>query len=103
MTRADESAIGVRTPAAELAAVEHRDSPAGLGQVVSAGRTNDSPADHDDVSAVGHVGRPVRNGSFGSRMSVASAVTNADPVIRGMMLPSATRTEPSNTLPTTLS
>src|SRR5205823_5584925 len=93
----------MRAPAAEFAAVEDGDAPAGFGKVMSAGRPNNAAADHDHVPAVGHVGRPVRNGSAGSRTRVASAVTNADPVIRGMTLPSATRTDPSKTLPTTLS
>src|SRR5262245_31572119 len=103
MTGADETAVGVRAPAAKFAAVEHDDSPADMGQVVSAGRSDHSTADNDDVSAIGHVGRPVPNGSAGSRIRVASAVTNADPVIRGMTFPFATRTDPSKTLPTTLS
>src|SRR5262245_14803283 len=103
MTRADVAAVGVRTPAAELAPVNHSHAPTTVGQVVGACSANDTAAHHHDVPTVSHVGRPVRNGSAGSRIRVDSAVTNADPVIRGMILPSVTRTDPSNTLPTTLS
>src|SRR5262249_46161348 len=100
---ADEAAVGVRAALAEAAAVQHRDRPPRAAQVVGA-RGADHPAAHHDNSArAAHVRMPVRNGSPGPRSSIASAVTNVEPVMRGITLPPSTRAVPSKMLPTMLS
>src|SRR5262249_2643839 len=101
MAGADEAAVGVRTPPAELALVDDCHRPAVAGQVVGAGGADDSAADDDDLTA--HVRIPIPNGSAGSSSSVASALTWAEPRTRGTTRPSISRIDPSKTLPTMLS
>ncbi len=70
----DEAAVGVRAARAVAPLVEERDPPAGLREVVGAGRADDAPADHDDGPGA-HPRIPIANGSSGSSSSVASALT----------------------------
>src|SRR5205085_374349 len=99
----DEAAVAVRAALAEGAAVEERDLPAGAGEVIGRGRADDAAADHDDPAGA-HERIPMRNGSAGSKKSVASAVMYAEPVIVGMTRsPSTLFTAPSKTVPRMLS
>src|SRR6185503_18913586 len=100
----DHPRVAVRAAAAVLRSlVEHRDL-----ETLRRGEEGRAEADHagpEDEDAAGHASRrPKRRGSRSSRSSVASAVTKARPVRRGITRPSAsTSYEASKTLPVMLS
>src|SRR5205823_5611428 len=106
MARADEPAVGVRAAAGELAAIDQGDRPAGSHQVIRAGRPDHSAA-NDEGGTAGrwdaHGRIPIAKGSAGSTISVDSALTYAEPRIRGRIRPATSRAEPSNRLPMMLS
>src|SRR5205807_8164743 len=80
VTGTDQAAVGVRAAHAELAAVNHFDCPAGSAEVMSARRSDHAATDNDYLAARrAHARMPFSNGSRGSRISVASAVTYASP------------------------
>src|SRR5262245_34947512 len=103
MAGTDEAAIGVRAAHAEAARVHDRHGPAGARKVVGAAGANDAAAHNDDGTRLAHARMPVRKGSLESSSRVASAVTKAEPVTRGMTWPSRIRMLPSKMLPTMLS
>src|SRR5262249_10128200 len=100
---ADEAAVGVRAAAADGPLVDDRDAPTGPLQIVGAGGADDAAADHHHPAGGAHERMPVRNGWRSSSSRSAPAATQAEPVIRGMTRSPAMRTDPSKTLPITLS
>src|SRR6202011_1831001 len=101
VARADEAAVAMGAGPAKLALVEDRHRPARPRPVIGASRAADAAARDHCRTHVQPI--PLRNGSSASNNKVDSAMTYADPRIRGTTLPSTTRTVPSNTLPTILS
>src|SRR5438552_4127527 len=100
MAGAHKAAVAVRTALAEAALIHERDGPPGAAKVIRAGGADDAAAhDQNAAARAAHVRMPTRNGSSGCRSKVASAWMNAEPVMRGRIRPSTTRTLPSNTLP----
>src|SRR5690242_17842617 len=82
VTWADQSAIGKRAAATNRAAVDHRHLPTIAAEISGGCQANESAAD-DDYRAprrIAHLSIPMQNGSRGSRIKFASALTCAEPV-----------------------
>src|SRR6185369_17335718 len=90
-----------RRTTADDAGLDNRDTQS-FARALRRACSSDNPG-ADNHHVVAHLRMPAANGSRSSRIKSASAVMNAEPLIRGWTTLSITFTRPSKTLPTMLS